>query len=53
MQSTAQVVPGVQEVLLGAAINVGICLSTAALLEIDFDTAWPLGATLARSAQAD
>ena len=50
MQSTAQVVPTTEEVLLDAGVNVGICLSTAALLDIDFDTEWLLSAALSRSA---
>lgn len=52
VQSSAQVLPNAHEVLLGAGVNVGICLSTAALLDIDFDTEWPLSAALARSACA-
>ena len=50
VQSNAQVMPNAHEVLLGVGVNVGICLSTAALLDIDFDTEWSLRAALARSA---
>jgi hypothetical protein len=50
VQATAQVTPTDHQVLLNAAVDVGICLSTAALLDIDFDTEWPLDAALVRSA---
>jgi hypothetical protein len=50
VQTTAQVTPNDDDVVLDASVNVGICLSTAALLDIDFDAEWPLSAALARSA---
>jgi hypothetical protein len=49
VHATAEVRPGAHEVLLDAALNVGLCSATAALLDIDFDTEWRLGAQLARS----
>ncbi len=50
VQTTAQVTPNEHDVLLDAGVNVGICLSAAALLDIDFDAEWPISAALARSA---
>jgi hypothetical protein len=50
MQTTAQVTSNDHDVVLDAGVNVGICLGTAALLDIDFDAEWPWSAALARSA---